>query len=468
LTLVAAGTSVAPAADGPRALLGLVPAALYVSMLALQAALLLRARGSADRECDEVVPHGIADAVARHAADGTLLYASPAARMLFGTQPAELNGNGLFNRIHVADRAAYLRTLAEAAASGEARSVEFRVRRERADHDAAAETRFAWIEMSCAVARPPAAGRGQDIVAAMRNITEHKRREQALCDARDSAERANAAKTRSLAIMSHELRTPLNAIIGFSEMLENEPALTLDERKRREYAGLINDSGRHLLSVVNAILDASRIETGNFEITPEPFAPAPVVTGCCDLLALRARDAGVQLENLTPAGLPQMVADRRAVRQVLLNLLANAITFTAAGGRVTVRAQPEAGSIAFVVADNGAGIEAGDLARIGEPYFRVRAPYRHGSGSAGLGGAGLGLSIVRGLVRLHGGDLAIRSKIGEGTCVTVRLPLDCEQAKSARRKAAPTVAAVMRQPSSVAARPAVKSRRLGLLVKKSA
>ena len=117
--------------------------------------------------------------------------------------------------------------------------------------------------------------------------------------------------------MSHELRTPLNAVIGFSDMLTQENELMLDGKRRNEYAGLINDSGKHLLSVVNGILDMSKIETGNFEITPEPFAPAQVVASCCSLLALRASEAGVRLEKLAPADLPDIVADKRAVQSDL-------------------------------------------------------------------------------------------------------------------------------------------------------
>ena len=133
-------------------------------------------------------------------------------------------------------------------------------------------------------------------------------------DAHAETERANAAKTRFLATMSHELRTPLNAIIGFSDMLMKEEALALDAKRRNEYAGLINGSGHHLLSVVNGILDMSKIETGNFEITPEPFAPAQVVAACCGMLALRASEAGVRLEKVMADHLPEMVADKRATQ----------------------------------------------------------------------------------------------------------------------------------------------------------
>jgi cell cycle sensor histidine kinase DivJ len=220
--------------------------------------------------------------------------------------------------------------------------------------------------------------------------------------------------------MSHELRTPLNAIIGFSEMLTNRE-LVFDEARKLEYAKLINESGRHLLSVVNGILDMSKMETGNFEITPEPFAPAPAIVGCCDLLALKAREAGVEIRTRIAPDLPELVADRRAVSQILINLISNAIKFTPRGGRVTVAAHGDGAHLTVVVEDTGVGIGADDLPRLGEAFFQARASYdrRHD-------GSGLGLSIVKGLVRLHGGDIDIASRLGKGTQVTVRLPIDCE------------------------------------------
>jgi cell cycle sensor histidine kinase DivJ len=221
--------------------------------------------------------------------------------------------------------------------------------------------------------------------------------------------------------MSHELRTPLNAIIGFSEMLVNEEQMRLDAAKRREYARLINDSGNHLLAVVNGILDMSKMETGDFEITPEPFAPGRVIGNCCDILALRACDAGVDLVLRTADNLPDIVADKRAFKQIMLNLLSNAIKFTGRGGRVVIDSHLDGGRLVVSVEDNGVGISAADLPRIGHPFFQARSAYdrRHD-------GTGLGLSIVKGLVSLHGGDMQVRSELGKGTAISIHLPLDCE------------------------------------------
>ena len=155
----------------------------------------------------------------------------------------------------------------------------------------------------------------------MRDVTDRKIQEQALDLARTAAEQADAAKTRFLATMSHELRTPLNAIIGFSEMIVQEDALMLDAARRKEYAQLINDSGQHLLSVVNGILDMSKMESGNFEISPEPFAPRAALINCCNLLALKARENGIDLVTRVPEDLPVMTGDPRAFKQIVLNLV---------------------------------------------------------------------------------------------------------------------------------------------------
>ena len=146
----------------------------------------------------------------------------------------------------------------------------------------------------------------------MRDVTDRKIQEQALELARTAAEQADASKTRFLATMSHELRTPLNAIIGFSEMIVQEDVLMLDAARRKEYAQLINDSGQHLLSVVNGILDMSKMESGNFEISPEPFAPRAALLNCCNLLALKARENGIDLVTRAPEDLPRH--DRRSAR----------------------------------------------------------------------------------------------------------------------------------------------------------
>jgi cell cycle sensor histidine kinase DivJ len=194
--------------------------------------------------------------------------------------------------------------------------------------------------------------------------------------------------------------------------------MMLDATKRKEYAQLINDSGQHLLSVVNGILDMSKLESGNFEISPEPFAPRPALINCCNLLALKARENGIDLVTRAPEDLPEMTGDPRAFKQIVLNLVSNAIKFTERGGMVTAFASVEGSRLVLRVVDTGVGISVEDLKRIGDPFFQAGKTYqrRHE-------GTGLGLSIVKSLVAMHGGEMNVQSKVGEGTTVAVALPL---------------------------------------------
>jgi cell cycle sensor histidine kinase DivJ len=426
--------------DGMLTALGIISASLYATGLALGAESLARASFwllYAEEDRYRLLARNMTDVITRHGQNGAVLFVSPAAQSLFGVEQAgELLGHGLFERVHVADRPAYLTALANAACDGTPQSVEFRVRRPQ---DAAAQRMgFVWVEMRCRPldSAPKGEGYACEVVAVMRDVSDRKQQEVALEEARAESERANAAKTRFLATMSHELRTPLNAIIGFSEMLVNEEAMRIDAVRRREYAKLINDSGNHLLAVVNGILDMSKMETGDFEITPEPFAPGEVLANCCDLLALKAGEAGIDLILRSRAGaLPDIVADKRAFRQIMLNLLSNAIKFTNRGGRIVVDARAVGGRLAVSVEDNGIGISTADLPRIGNPFFQARSAYdrRHD-------GTGLGLSIVKGLVALHGGDVDVRSELGKGTTISIVLPLDCEGAVTKKNASAPAAA----------------------------
>ena len=356
------------------------------------------------------------DVIIRHDQNGSVLSVSPSAEMLVGATANVLLGNGLFDRVHVADRPAYLTAIADAASEHEERLVEFRLRR---DLPAERTVQFLWVEMRC---RPrETVGKNlsrSEFVAVLRDISERKSANRAIEIALLESEEANAAKIRFIATMGHELRTPLNAIIGFSDMLTSE-SLKLDASRKSEYARLINDSGRHLLSVVDGILDASKMSTGNFEISLESFAPSPAIESCANLLALKAREEGVELRLDIGPDLPSVMADRRAFNQILINLVSNAIKFTPRDGQVVVTASRERTKLAVTVEDNGIGIDESDLPRLGEAFFQASATREHRHD-----GSGLGLSIVKSLVHLHGGDVTIQSRIGEGTRVTVRLPFE--------------------------------------------
>ena len=404
---------------------GVASATLYAAGLAFGAESLARTSVAllyVEEDRYRLLARNMSDVISRHRRNGAVQFISPAAETMLGAPVSRLLGHGLFDRVHVVDRPAYLTALSDAARGGEARSVEFRLKRDAprgSERGSLAD--FIWIEMRCRPleqASDTTAMLDAEVVAVMRDVTDRKIQEQALDLARTAAEQADASKTRFLATMSHELRTPLNAVIGFSEMIVQEDVLMVDAARRKEYAQLINDSGQHLLSVVNGILDMSKMESGHFEISPEPFAPRAALLNCCNLLALKARDNAIDLVSRAPEDLPDMTGDPRAFKQIVLNLVSNAIKFTERGGRVTVSASVEGSRLMLRVTDNGVGIAADDLKRIGDPFFQAGKTYqrRHE-------GTGLGLSIVKSLVELHAGEIIIQSKIDEGTTVSVALPL---------------------------------------------
>jgi two-component system, cell cycle sensor histidine kinase DivJ len=402
---------------------GITSATIYAAALGFGAELVARTSKkllNAEEERYRLLAYNISDVISRHGRNGAVRFISAAAEAMLNVPPGQLLEHGLFDRVHVADRPAYLTALSDTARTGEEHSVEFRLQRnvsaKRVNH-----SEFLWVEMRCrpfAIKNDSIGELDAEVVTVMRDITERKMHEQALRIARMEAERASEAKARFLATMSHELRTPLNAIIGFSEMIAREGDIKVDASRRKEYASLINESGLHLLSVVNGILDMSKMESGNFEIVPEPFAPGESLISCCNLMALKAHDKGIDLVTRVSSDVPLMTGDPRAFRQILLNLLSNAIKFSERGGAVTVAMAIEGAHLLVRVIDAGVGIGAEDIKRLGVPFFQAGNAYqrRHE-------GTGLGLSIVKGLVALHEGKLIIDSKIGEGTTVTVILPI---------------------------------------------
>jgi len=253
--------------------------------------------------------------------------------------------------------------------------------------------------------------------AILRDATEIADLRAALDEAADQAAALEIAKSRFLAAVSHELRTPLNAIIGFSDLLLHEAVSGPLPAKQSEHVGLIREAGNHLLAVVNSILDISKIEAGAYSIHPEPFELKSALELTVSLLDSQANDKGVALTIADRDAVGELDADQRAVHQILLNLVSNAIKFTPQGGRVMLSAARQGERIAIMVADTGIGIAADDLAGLGRPFAQVQNDY-----TRKFEGTGLGLSLVKGLVALHDGDLAIESAPGAGTTVTVSFP----------------------------------------------
>ena len=260
--------------------------------------------------------------------------------------------------------------------------------------------------------------RGDDgvIVASIRDASAEKAREAGLEQARAEAEAAASGRARFLAEMSHELRTPLNAVMGFSDVMRGRLFGPLSDRYT-EYAQLIHESGTHLLDLINDILDMSKIEADRYQLSLEDFDARDAVSAALRLMRVQADAAGVQLRGVLPPGPLEVRADRRAVKQIALNLLANALKFTPHGGQVTVTAQGSGDMLELVVADTGIGIASADLERLGRPYEQA------GDAAQNARGTGLGLSLVRAFAGLHGGELNIESVLGEGATFSVRLPV---------------------------------------------
>ena len=254
------------------------------------------------------------------------------------------------------------------------------------------------------------------LMAVLRDATAEHLHEADLEKARADAESLNVGKSRFLANMSHELRTPLNAIMGFSDIMRQRLFGALPNRYA-EYADLIHDAGSHLLDLINDVLDMSKIEAARYELSLEHLDAREPIQAALRLMRLQADDAGIQLRGVLPSQPLDIDADRRALKQITLNLVSNALKFTPKGGLVTVSLLSAADMAELTVADTGLGIAAEDLKRLGRPFEQAGDSMQQGRGT------GLGLSLVRAFAELHGGQMVIESRLGEGTAVTVRLPI---------------------------------------------
>jgi signal transduction histidine kinase len=250
------------------------------------------------------------------------------------------------------------------------------------------------------------------------NITEIKLHEQNLKHAWESAEFANRAKSEFLANMSHELRTPLNSIIGFSEVLQDQYFGAIN-KKQSDYVGNILTSGKHLLSLINDILDLSKVESGKMKLELSTFSVREIVDASLLMLMDGAQKAGISINmDLTPQADVQIKADRRKLKQILFNLISNAVKFTTMGGAVTVLVEREGDFINITVVDTGVGIREEDIPKLFKPFTQLESVY-----TKSCDGAGLGLALNKQLVELHGGKVWVESLFGAGSRFGFSIPL---------------------------------------------
>jgi len=347
-------------------------------------------------------------------ADGVVSSVDANSARLLGVQPKMLEGTALIDRVHVADRVEYLSLLADLRAGATVRKIDVRLRSIENG-----ETVFRAYRLEGA-----ASARAITLIG--RSLEGEQKLLEEIATLKAELESERIGKGRLLAAVSHELRTPLNSIIGFSDMLSHEMGGKLANEKQREYAGLIHQSGHYLLELVNAVLDNSRLETGNYSIDPQTLAFREAAEMCTAVMLPLAEKKGVAFCHRVGNGVGELVADRRAVQQILLNLAGNAVKFTQSGGCVTIdaaRVMAEGRAmLEFSVSDTGIGIEPEDMQRIGTPFVRANNDYARAQE-----GSGLGLSVVKGLVELHQGTMQLKSCPGEGTIVTVRLPVSGPQ-----------------------------------------
>jgi cell cycle sensor histidine kinase DivJ len=408
-----------------------IVAGVAVLAALVQAGLIAAAARGQRRASDDAVAQGAAmyqlladnavDLITRHGPDGRIRFASPASAMLLGRSPAELDGLLPAALAHPDDLGAVQAAFLESAYFGREGAAEIRL---------AHGTRgYVWTEMRCRPAGPRAKGAPAEIVAVTRDISERKAQERALIEARDVAMSASRAKSAFLANMSHELRTPLNAIIGFSELMEREIFGPLGSARYQEYAKLIHDSGDHLLELINGVLDMSKIEAGKFELYEEIFELEDVATASLRFVHLAAERGGVTLRSDIAPGVRRVFADKRAVKQILVNLLSNGVKFTPRGGQVTLSAGLIEKGIEIVVRDTGTGISKSDLEKLGKPFAQAE-----NAATRGKEGTGLGLALVKSLATMHGGEALLESALGTGTIVRVRLPFAAIDADGTQRK----------------------------------
>jgi PAS domain S-box-containing protein len=338
-------------------------------------------------------------------------YISPACRRMYGYEPEEALAKSAEEIIHPDDLAGVQQALARLEDEPDQPPILYRGRRK--------DGIYIWVRASLSLVKSPDTG-ATEIVAVVRNADERVRREAALLQAKEEADAASRSKSHFLATMSHELRTPLNAIIGFADLMRQEVMGPIGNDRYRSYIADIYLSGEHLLQLINDILDLSKAEAGKLELNEEIIDLAAVIGSVMRVNRPCFDQIGLTIEAHLPPTLPLLRADERRTRQVLFNLIGNAVKFTPSGGRIDIRVSADPfGGIRITVSDTGTGIAPEDLTRVVEPFVQAGSAVNHRHS-----GTGLGLPAVKAIIELHGGVFELKSTVGSGTEAAVVFPPD--------------------------------------------
>jgi two-component system cell cycle sensor histidine kinase PleC len=337
---------------------------------------------------------------------------SAGTHLLMGTSPDDHipSLKDLIFRIHPDDRRPYIHAFIGCLSSGKTSQWEVRV------HNKDGREWVAWIEGRC---ETDETGKVIALFGICQDVTEQRRMQAKLREARDAAQAADRAKSTFLACMSHELRTPLNAIIGFSDLLRTEIFGPLGSDQYLGYAADINQSGHHLLELVNDLLDMARVEAGMVDLQEETIDVAMLIHEAVNLARGSVPGTTHKFDVRLPEATPLLLADRRRMKQALINLIGNAVKFTPGGGRIRVAVGGDEQHMSIAISDTGIGIPPEKICDLGQPFSQIES-----TASRRYQGSGMGLFITKALVERHGGDLEIESRLGEGTTVTISLPAD--------------------------------------------
>jgi PAS domain S-box-containing protein len=372
-------------------------------------------RSTPDQDCGKayhayrLMAEEASDIVILHEPDGRIFFASSALERILKRTAEDIEQHRFFDLIHPDDVEEAAKIIA-IPLPGQMLTATYRTLH--------GDGHYLWIETTTRGIYDPQTGALRNMISVSRDVTQRMNRELEVKAAQERAESANKAKSRFLANMSHELRTPLNAVIGFTDLMRQRTFGPLGNERYEEYATLIYDSGQLLLDLISDMLDMAKIEAGRLELNYERVDVNGTVEDSVRMLRDRAENNGLELTLSLPKEPLFLIADRRAVKQVLLNLLTNAIKFTPAGGHVGVSVRYGDGLTTITVRDTGVGIPASELPRLGNPFEQVNS-----DPMLAKGGSGLGLALVRALMEKHGGTLAVDSEEGIGTTVRVTFPL---------------------------------------------